>query len=68
MILCQCKQVSEKEITNFVKKYPNAGFDDIKAGTKASTGCGRCAFALKTLINKTQKKQAPHLQLRLPFV
>lgn len=68
MILCQCKQVSEKEIATFMKNHPNAGFDDIKAGTKASTGCGRCAFALKTLINKNQKKQAPYLQLRLPFV
>jgi bacterioferritin-associated ferredoxin len=67
MIICHCKQVTEKEIVSYIKKNPHAGFNIIKADTRVSTGCGKCTTAVKILIEKTKKKLPPQLQLQIPF-
>jgi len=51
-IICFCKSVTKEEIIDNLTNNRAVTFDEIKNITKASTGCGRCANYVKSIIEK----------------
>lgn len=52
-IVCKCRNVTEEEIINAVKKGA-VTVEDIGEVTKAGTGCGRCKGRIQELIDKNK--------------
>ncbi len=67
MIVCQCMQISKKEIINFLKKHPYATIQQVAKHTRASTQCGRCRPLLLNIYNEHLKKTPPNNQQTLQF-
>jgi bacterioferritin-associated ferredoxin len=67
MIICNCNNVSYNEIKKFLTKYPHATFSQLKAGTGASTSCGRCTVAAQKTMKRIQAEIPKPDQLKLPF-
>ena len=65
--VCFCNMVTEEEIEEFLKKYPNATFQEVRNGTAASLSCGRCALSLKKVIERLKPVIPPNDQLTLNF-
>lgn len=67
MIICKCNDVTFQEIQKFLKKHPNASFQDLQVSTKASTSCGRCTYTLEKTHEKIVKDLKSSDQLRISF-
>ncbi len=54
MIVCHCKEVTYDEIRLYLQENPKATFNEVKKGTGASTGCGRCAYSVRKVMESIQ--------------
>ena len=54
-VVCSCENVSKGQIQDMVKADENCSLSDIKAETKACTGCGGCTPMVNDLIKLTLK-------------
>lgn len=51
-MLCSCKNVSKKEVVQFVQENPGITLKELSKKTKAGTGCGKCRPSLRAIIKK----------------
>jgi NAD(P)H-nitrite reductase large subunit len=49
-VVCGCMNVTEQDIKNAIKNGASS-FEEVKAITKVSTGCGQCAGGNEKLVN-----------------
>jgi NAD(P)H-nitrite reductase large subunit len=49
-VVCGCMNVTEQDIKNAIKNGASS-FEEVKAITKVSTGCGKCAGNNEKLVN-----------------
>jgi len=67
MIICRCNAVTIVEIKKFIKKHPQATFDELKVETTAGTSCGRCVVLLQKTFNHLKKETPQNDQSRISF-
>lgn len=67
MITCTCKNVSQKEVKQFMQKHPHATYKELKTTTTASTGCGRCSNNLIKAFEMIKSNQINDGQFRIKF-
>ncbi|MCF8361992.1 MAG: (2Fe-2S)-binding protein [Prolixibacteraceae bacterium] len=67
MVVCQCKQVTQKEIVSLIRKHPEVSETELILVTKASTGCGRCRNEVIEIFNETKATLPTNLQLKIAF-
>ncbi|ETS74297.1 Nitrite reductase [Pestalotiopsis fici W106-1] len=53
--ICSCHNVTKGNVVDVVKKGTCKSLGDVKACTKAGTGCGGCMPLVTTIFNKTMK-------------
>ncbi|KAK9780014.1 hypothetical protein SCAR479_03138 [Seiridium cardinale] len=53
--ICSCHNVTKGDVVNVVKDESCKTLGDVKACTKAGTGCGGCMPLVTTIFNKTMK-------------
>jgi nitrite reductase (NAD(P)H) len=53
--ICSCHNVTKGNVVEVVKKGTCKSLGDVKACTKAGTGCGGCMPLVTTIFNKTMK-------------
>ncbi len=51
--ICSCENVTKAQIQNLVKSMDNCTLNDVKAQTKACTGCGGCTPMVNDLMKLT---------------
>jgi NAD(P)H-nitrite reductase large subunit len=49
-VVCGCYKVTELDLINAVNNGAKS-FEDVQAGTKVGTGCGRCSDGVKVLVD-----------------
>jgi len=66
MIICQCNEVTEKEIVRAIKKKGATKLEHIQRLTGAGTNCGRCIPVINRLLEENKQKISdPQLKLDL---
>lgn len=66
-VICNCKNITKKEIEAVIKKLPNCSLEEVIAISKASTGCGRCRPLVKKIVETTKRKLPENNQLFIEF-
>jgi len=69
--ICSCHNVTKGDVVNTVKDGTCKSIGDVKACTKAGTGCGGCMPLVQTIFNKTMESMGqtvknhmcPHFEL-----
>jgi bacterioferritin-associated ferredoxin len=63
-MICQCNQVTEKEIRTIIRKNNSNNLTDVQLLTAAGTRCGRCLSQVKAIVDDQCRKRDAN-QLRL---
>ncbi len=61
-LVCSCENVTKGDICSAIKENELENFSDIKACTKAGSGCGGCVPMVKDLLTDTLKKSGKVVQ------
>lgn len=61
-LICSCESVTKGAICHEVIENQQTTFSQIKACTKAGTGCGGCVPMVKDIINSTLKEQGIYIR------
>lgn len=64
--ICICNGVTEKEISQVLKKGAR-DLEDVKKFTLASSSCGRCKTEVEAILNRHFANKEPDLQQNINF-
>ena len=55
MIVCLCKNITEKQIVKIIEENACKSVGDVSICCQAGTKCGKCVTQIKTLLNEILK-------------
>ncbi|WP_439183255.1 (2Fe-2S)-binding protein [Carboxylicivirga taeanensis] len=53
-LICLCKGIKEREITQILDKINTASLELIQEKTGAGSNCGRCISTIEAMLNKSR--------------